>query len=208
MDDSTGAFALNSGDKKRARIFTIGHSNRSLEELIRLLKEFEIHLLVDIRRYPRSGKFPHFNRKALHQQLAAEGIEYLWLEALGGYRHSGENTSSPNGGITSPGFRNYADHMMTDDFRRAIHKLLSLAEKSSTTIMCAEKFYWKCHRRLLSDYLLAQDVDVMHIIEEAQISSHKLTSGAVITAGSFVIYPAADSKMPVERPLFNLRRGD
>lgn len=194
MDDGSGAFALKPEHKKTVGIFTIGHSNRSLEEFLQLLKEFKIKVLVDIRRYPRSRKFPHFNGEVLRKCLVAEGIEYLWLEALGGHRHTSKNTNSPNTGIKSLGFRNYADHMITDESHRAVQELLCKAAKSSTAIMCAEKFYWKCHRRFLSDYLVAQGVDVEHIIDAVQISAHKLTPGAVITAELSVIYPAADSE--------------
>jgi len=129
--------------------------------------------------------------------LAAEDIEYLWLEALGGRRQSGKNDKSAvrvadkslNIGLKSPGFRNYADHMATDEFSLAVKELLSAAAKARTAVMCAEKFYWKCHRRLLADYLVAQGVEVVHIVGPGKASSHKLTPGAIITAEAGVIYP-------------------
>jgi len=178
--------------EKTLRIFTIGHSNRSFEEFVSLLKEFGVCLVADIRRYPSSRKFPHFNRQVLCKLLAAENIEYLWLEALGGRRHTGKNDKSVNIGLKTPGFRNYADYMATDEFILAVQKLLSVAGKSRTAVMCAEKFYWKCHRRLLADYLIAQGIEVVHILGPGKLSDHKLTPYAVITELG-VIYPSPES---------------
>jgi uncharacterized protein (DUF488 family) len=146
---------MNASPEKSLKVFTVGHSNRSFEEFLLLLKEFEIWVVADIRRYPSSRKFPHFNREELLKLLSKQNIRYIWLEALGGRRHAGKNEKSPNAGLESPGFRNYADHMATDDFRSAVKELLSIAATSRTAVMCAEKVYWKCHRRFLSDYLTA-----------------------------------------------------
>jgi uncharacterized protein (DUF488 family) len=158
--------------------------------------------VADVRRYPSSRKFPHFNRQVLCKLLAAENIEYLWLEALGGRRQSGKNEKSAihvadkslNIGLKSPGFRNYADHMATYEFGRAVQELLSVAARAPTVVMCAEKLYWKCHRRLLSDYLVAQGVEVVHIVGPAKASNHKLTPGAIITSEAGVIYPSPEPK--------------
>jgi uncharacterized protein (DUF488 family) len=173
---------------KTLRIFTVGHSNLSFEQFVLLLKEFEVCFVADVRRYPSSRKFPHFNRDALSKLLTVENIEYLWLEALGGRRHTRKNKKSPNISLKSLGFRNYADYMATNEFRTAVQKLLSIATTKRTTIMCAEKFYWKCHRRLLSDYLIAKGIEVFHILGPAKLSGHKLTPCAVTTGGG-VIYP-------------------
>jgi uncharacterized protein (DUF488 family) len=181
---------MDSSSTKDVRVLTIGHSNRSCEEFLSLLREFEIDTLVDVRRYPGSRKFPHFNRETLREFLNARSIDYIWLEALGGRRHKGKSQHSLNMGLESPGFRNYADYMATSEFEKAVNELLSTVAASRTAIMCAEKFYWKCHRRLLSDYLLAKGVEVIHIIEPGKVSSHKLTPGAVVTCGT-VTYPAA-----------------
>ena len=183
---------------KMLRVFTIGHSNRSFEQFLSLLKEFRIWLVADIRRYPSSRKFPHFNRLTLSERLSVENIQYLWLEALGGRRHGSENNplgdalrqKSPNTGLKSLGFRNYADYMATHQFHIAIEELLSKAVKAPTVVMCAEKLYWKCHRQLLSDYLAAQSVEVVHIEESGKVTAHKLTAGAVITMGAGVVYPS------------------
>jgi uncharacterized protein (DUF488 family) len=174
---------------KSFQLFTIGHSNRAFDEFLSLLKKFQIETVVDIRRYPSSRKFPHFNRETLQKLLTEHGIEYLWLEALGGRRHGGQNEKSPNLGLTSPAFRSYADYMATDQFRTAVKTLLSTFAASRTAIMCAEKLYWKCHRRLLCDYLTAQSIEVKHIMEEAELIDHKLTPSAVISADFTVTYP-------------------
>ena len=182
---------MRASDEKALRVFTIGHSNRSFEDFLSLLQEFAIHTVADVRRYPSSRKFPHFNREFLRKLLSAQNIEYLWLEALGGRRHVSKNQKSPNMGLESPGFRNYADHMVTNEFQAGVQELLSTAARSCMAIMCAERFYWKCHRRLLSDYLVAQSVEVLHIVEPGKVSAHKLTPGAVITINTEVVYPSA-----------------
>jgi len=176
------------GTEKTLRIFTVGHSNLSFEEFVSLLKEHELGLVVDIRRYPSSRKFPHFNRPVLSELLAAENIDYIWLESLGGRRHTEKDSKSINVGLKSVGFRNYADYMATDEFRRAVDELLTTAAQSRTAVMCAEKLYWKCHRRLLSDYLTSRHIKVVHILDPGKTSEHKLTQGAVITETG-VIYP-------------------
>lgn len=108
--------------EKTKRLYTIGHSNLTFEQFVSLLKEFGIDLVVDIRRYPSSRKFPHFNRPALCESLAVVGIDYLWLEALGGRRSGVKNETPANIGLTSPGFRNYADYMATDQFRSTVQR--------------------------------------------------------------------------------------
>ncbi|UCC99689.1 MAG: DUF488 domain-containing protein [Phycisphaerales bacterium] len=173
------------------RLFTIGHSNLSFEQFVSLLKEFEIHLVADIRRYPSSRKFPHFNRPNLCEKLEAANIDYLWLEALGGRRHAPKKDGSLNAGLRSPGFRSYADYMPTEDFQNGVYELLSEAARSRTAVMCAEKLYWKCHRRLLSDYLTARSIQVVHILDSGKSSIHTLAPDAVTTE-SGVIYPPPD----------------
>ena len=171
------------------QIYTIGHSNRSLKDFLLLLAENSIQALADVRRYPSSRKFPHFNQGALRHQLEAKDIHYIWFEQLGGFRLVGINGDSPNTGLESPGFRNYADYMLTDEFDVIVQELISLGNKFTTAIMCAEKLFWKCHRRLLSDFLDAHGVVVSHIIEHGNLRPHKLTRGAVITEKDRVIYP-------------------
>ncbi len=180
---------MKAGGEKTLRLFTIGHSNYSFEEFLSLLKVYEIGLVADIRRYPSSRKFPHFNGEVLRKLLGEEGIRYVSLEALGGRRHTGMSAESPNVGLRSPGFRNYADYMTTEEFRAGVRELLSIASAARTAIMCAEKFYWKCHRRFLSDHLVAQGIEVTHILGPDKLCDHKLTPCAVITGDATVTYP-------------------
>lgn len=188
--------------EKTLQIFTVGHSNLPFEQFASLLKEFKIRLVADIRRYPSSRKFPHFNRRTLCELLVAQSIDYLWLESLGGRRHTGKDIKSVNTGLKSLGFRSYADYMAMDAFRLAVQELLSAVKQSRTAVMCAEKLYWKCHRRLLSDYLIAQHVKVVHILDPGKTSEHKLTQDAVITETG-VIYPLPEPG-DSQRTLFDL----
>ncbi|MFB0553477.1 MAG: DUF488 family protein [Phycisphaerae bacterium] len=193
---------METGTQKTLRIYTIGHSNLSFEDFASLLKEFGICLVADIRRYPSSRKFPHFNHRLLGELLANEDIEYQWLEALGGRRHTGKNDKSLNIGLKSPGFRNYADHMGTDEFRTAVQELLSTAATLRTAIMCAEKLYWKCHRKLLADYLVARGIEVIHIVGPGKLSIHKLTPYAIATETG-VIYPLLETE-DIQKSFFDL----
>jgi uncharacterized protein (DUF488 family) len=193
--------ALEQNQNRILRIYTIGHSNLSFEQFALLLKEHEIRLVADIRRFPSSKKFPHFNRLVLCELLAAENIDYLWLEALGGRRHTEKDIESVNVGLKSIGFRNYADYMSTDGFGSAVQQLLSAASEQRTAIMCAEKLYWKCHRSLLSDYLVSRGIEVIHIMDAGRSSSHQLSSYAVVTE-SGVIYPSQEQNNDKQKLLF------
>lgn len=182
-----------SADKEKAELFTIGHSSRNFDDFLLLLREFEISTLVDIRRFPGSRKFPYFNRQSLEATLPASGIEYLWLEDLGGRRTGPEIAESLNPGLKNSSFRHYADYMQTEQFYSAVERLLSVAAAKPTVVMCAEKLFWKCHRRLLSDYLVAHGIGVEHIMGSGRPQPHKLSDGAIITKDLQVIYPSADS---------------
>jgi uncharacterized protein (DUF488 family) len=171
-------------------IYTIGHSNRSLEDFLALLKEFAIQALADIRSQPGSRKFPHFNLENLEAVLPGHGVKYLWLPKLGGWRKTRKGFDSPNVGLTSPGFRSYADYMAEAEFRKGVGELLVVASESKTAYMCAEALYWQCHRRLLSDYLVAQGMEVLHILGPKNLRPHKITEGALVTQQGNVIYPA------------------
>ena len=126
------------------RVFTVGHSTRSFGEFLALLREFRIQMIIDIRRYPSSRKFPHFNSEPLRTSLEREGIEYIWLEDLGGRRHERGDLATPNVGLRSSGFRGYADHMLTEEFRTSVQKIVSFASKRRVAVMCAERLYFKC----------------------------------------------------------------
>jgi uncharacterized protein (DUF488 family) len=171
-----------------AELFTIGHSNQPLERLLALLMQHGIKLLVDIRRFPSSKKFPHFNQNNLKTALTEAGIDYIWLEELGGRRRGPAAERSLNIGLQNQGFRNYADYMLTAEFRQGIDKLLAIAACHRAAIMCAEALFWRCHRRLVSDYLVANGVPVHHIMPTGELQLHKLTTGAAVEGG-IVTYP-------------------
>lgn len=171
-------------------LYTIGHSNRSLEEFLALLNGHEVHTLVDIRSLPGSNKYPHFNSENLANFLPENGLKYFWLPKLGGLRRSRKDFPSKNIGLTSPAFRSYADYMATEEFREGVQELIEIASRSTTAYMCAEAVYWRCHRRLLSDYLVAQGMNVIHILSLKQVSPHKMTQGSLVTPEGLVIYPS------------------
>jgi len=171
-------------------IWTVGHSNRSWEEFAALLREHSIETLCDVRSWPGSRKYPHFERAALERLLGDEGIAYRWMGApLGGRRRKGLGPASPNKAIASVGFRNYADHMLSGEFRAALDELIALASASRTAVMCAEAVPERCHRRFLADALSARGVRVVHIVGRGRWREHRPTPGAFF-AGESVTYPA------------------
>jgi uncharacterized protein (DUF488 family) len=172
-------------------VLTIGHSDHPLERFLALLAQHEIEALVDIRRFPGSRKHPHFNRDNLAVALPKAGMEYHWLESLGGRRHK-QRDESPNRGLENEGFRNYADYMLTDEFRDGVKKLLEVARRKRTALLCAEGLFWRCHRRLVSDFLVTNGVPVQHVMPAGELRAHKLTTGAVIESGRLT-YPGEKS---------------
>ncbi len=183
---------MNDRRRNHISIYTIGHSNRSWQDFIALLEKFGIGTVADVRSLPGSKKFPHFDRENMERALADHGFKYVWLPKLGGLRRAQKGFESPNIGLTSPGFRAYADYMATQGFQEGVEELLLTASQSTTVIMCAEALYWRCHRRLLSDYLFAHDVEVSHIMGLTNLIPHKMTQGASITPEGKVIYPAVN----------------
>jgi uncharacterized protein (DUF488 family) len=172
------------------KIWTIGHSTRTADEFIALLRANAIDGLADIRTIPKSRRHPHFARESLDARLAQESIEYRHFAALGGLRKP--RPDSPNGAWRNASFRGYADHMMTADFAAAIDELLGFGERRNVAVMCAEAVWWQCHRMLLSDALVARDVDVQHIMSAKGASTlqpHRLTPFAQIRADGRVWYP-------------------
>ncbi|HEX3068814.1 MAG TPA: DUF488 domain-containing protein [Thermoanaerobaculia bacterium] len=169
------------------QIFTIGHSTRSQEEFLDLLREHEIGLLADIRRYPGSKRYPHFGSDAMAEWLPENGIRYVHMPELGGRRKP--LPDSPNMAWRNEQFRAYADYMATDEFRTAIDTLLALSINARTAIMCAEAVPWRCHRNLVSDELVRRGIDVIHIINSGSSRPHAMNSHAVIE-GEHLVYPA------------------
>lgn len=172
-------------------VWTIGHSTRTWETFLALLRENGIRLLVDVRHFPTSARVPWTNRVALAASLEGAGIGYAHLEGLGGYRKP--RPDSRNVGWRNAGFRGYADHMESDEFRAGLDRLLASAREQRTAIMCAEAVPWRCHRGLLSDALLARGVRVVHILGPGATQDHKRTPFAKVHGGR-VTYPAAKGK--------------
>jgi uncharacterized protein (DUF488 family) len=169
-----------------ATLYTIGHSTRPLNEFIAVLQAHSIQALVDIRSFPMSRRLPHFNRESLEKTLPDAGIRYLWLKELGGRRKKIRD-DSPNLALRNDSFRNYADYMLTEDFHRGIAELLALAKQSRTAYMCAERVYFRCHRMLVSDWLVAHGHQVLHIDGTETVRSHELMAEARLIDGE-VIY--------------------
>lgn len=169
------------------RIFTIGHSNRPIEAFVALLRREGIDLLADIRMHPASRFSPQFNGKALAKSLAAAGIAYRHVPALGGMRGEGDEPS-PNTHWQVGAFRNYADYAMTSGFREGLREVLALAETHTVAIMCAEADWHRCHRRIVTDYLLAAGVDVHHILDSG-VEEAAFHDAATIEPDGRIVYP-------------------
>jgi len=163
------------------RIWTVGHSTRAIDELIRALQSFEIELVVDVRSFPGSRRYPQFNQENLRASLAGAGVEYLHLPELGGRRRA--KPDSLNVAWRNEAFRGYADYMESVEFREGIGRLLNVAGTRRTAIMCAEAVWWRCHRSLISDFLKAQGIEVTHIMEVGKSEQHPFTSAAQIVNG-------------------------
>ncbi len=180
------------------RIWTIGHSTRSIDDFISLLKKNEIKLLADVRSWPGSKRYPQFNKEALAESLNAHGIRYEHFPELGGRRKP--NADSRNTAWRNASFRGYADYMETEEFHKGVERLLAFARNDglgspesfrgsetvtpwSAAIMCAEAVWWRCHRSLISDYLKARGIEVMHILSANKIEPHPFTSASRIVNG-------------------------
>jgi uncharacterized protein (DUF488 family) len=174
-------------------VFTIGHSNRTIAALTTLMKNAGVNLLADVRSYPVSRYSPQFNKATLEESLAGEGIGYRHLPALGGRRPASKKPS-PNGFWREGGFRNYADYAMTSAFRAGFDALLTLAEERTVAIMCAEADWHNCHRRIVTDYLLAAGIEVRHILDKG-IEPAQLTPGAHPDSDGHVIYAPAQGQL-------------
>src|SRR6185437_3316765 len=175
-------------------VFTIGHSTRPAGELIALLGEAEANLVADVRAFPRSRTNPQFNAPVLQETLAAAGIGYRFLPALGGRRRS-RGESSPNTLWRNESFRAYADYAGTAEFRAGLEELCTLAGEHRCAIMCAEAVWWRCHRRIIADYLLAGGFEVVHILGAGKLTPATPTPGVQRATGGGLVYPAAQLAM-------------
>jgi uncharacterized protein (DUF488 family) len=162
-------------------IWTVGHSTRSFDELVRTLQEPRIELVVDVRRFPGSRRLPQFESATLQAELERHGIAYHWIAALGGRRRP--DADSPNTGWTHAAFRAYADHIGSEEFAEGLGELLMLAGGLRTAIMCAEVLWWRCHRRLIADVLVSLGVTVVHLFAPGKSEIHRLRSPARLEDG-------------------------
>ena len=175
--------------------FTIGHSTRSVPEFVELLRAADVRLVVDVRTVPRSRTNPQFNRDVLPESLTAFQIGYEPIAELGGLRGRQRLAEpSPNGFWDNESFRNYADYALTDAFRAGLARLRGLGAERRTAIMCAEAVWWRCHRRIIADYLMAEGETVFHILGPGKIEEARMTPAARQVPGGGVVYP------PVEAP--------
>ncbi len=177
-----------------ALVYTIGHSTRPLAELIRILRDFGVTLVADVRTVPRSRHNPQFNKETLPKDLAPAGLDYLHLPGLGGLRKT--RPDSPNQGWRSPAFRGFADYMQTPEFEAQLSGLLEMARKQPTAVMCAEAVPWRCHRSLIADALTVREVRVEHILGLGKSQPHRLTPFARV-AGP----PSATRRRKTRKPL-------
>ena len=173
------------------RLYTVGHSTRTLDELLELLFAFEVTVLADVRTIPRSRHNPQFNADALRSALREGRLRYVHVPELGGLRRSRED--SPNTGFHNASFRGFADYMLTPEFQAGLEKLRALASEGSVAVMCAEAVPWRCHRSLIADALTARGARVEHITSRTRASPHRMTPFAVVH-GARVTYPGEPQK--------------
>src|SRR5262249_2693647 len=171
------------------RVYTVGHSTRSFDEVLAMLRDNEITYLIDVRRFPSSRKFPQWNQSAIIDALPPD-IDYGWIQELGGRRHTPKGTPSLNDAWKVKAFRDYADYMDSDDFRKGLNELLKLTEHRRPAIMCSEAVPWRCHRRLISDALIVAGVEVSHIISFTTVKPALLDVHAYVQDGHLT-YPAS-----------------
>jgi len=175
------------------QIYTVGHSTRSLDELVALLRVFDVTMVVDIRTVPRSRRNPQFNRDVLGSSLRSRRLSYLHLPELGGLRRPRKD--SPNACWRNASFRGFADHMLTEEFELGLLKLHASCAEKRVALMCAEAVPWRCHRSLVADALTVRGARVEHIIGSTRRASpHHLTAFAVIE-GRRVTYPSGSARI-------------
>jgi uncharacterized protein (DUF488 family) len=169
------------------RIWSIGHSTHGLDGFVDLLAGHGISALVDIRTVPRSRRHPHFRSDSLARSLPERGVAYTHVPRLGGFRRT--RAGSPNAGWRNESFRGYADYAMTDEFAAGLAELRQIAEAERTAMMCSEALWWRCHRRLVADRLVAAGDAVLHIGADGRASEHELTPIARVSGDGQITYP-------------------
>lgn len=166
-------------------LYTIGHSNRALDQFLHLVEAHAVACIADVRAFPSSRRWPHFNREPLAAALRQQHIAYEWIPRLGGRRHQ-PRADSPHTAWTVAGFRNYADYMDTEAFAAGLEQLLLLARTQRAAFMCAEALYWRCHRRLIADRLVVLGHKVLHIESAARTVEHRLPDFARVVEGRLI----------------------
>lgn len=175
----------------RAQFFTIGHSTRTLDEFVELLVESSIRVVADVRRLPGSKRYPHFDQDALAKGLRDVGVEYWRVEGLTGRRPVSKDVDfDVNAWWQNRSFHNYADHALSEEFATALGDVRERGRNSRVAIMCSEAVWWRCHRRIIADHLLASDEDVRHILGTGHVDDAQLSPGAVLGPHGQVTYPA------------------
>jgi uncharacterized protein (DUF488 family) len=182
-------------------IYTVGHSTRTLEEFLELLQSVGIRCLVDVRRFPGSRRYPHFNRENLAQSLAGVSLDYRHFPELGGRRDA--NPDSPNQFWRVAAFRGYADYMSTSEFQDQLHELERIAGDQLVAIMCAEAVPWRCHRQLISDALTADGWEVQHLMAPGKSNQHVLNTAARVNADRSLTYPGPGAEAKKQSSLFD-----
>jgi uncharacterized protein (DUF488 family) len=162
-------------------VWTIGHSTRTVDELLEVLASHEIEAVVDVRRFPGSRRLPQFGSAALATSLRAAGLSYQWIEALGGRRRA--DPASPNEAWENDAFRGYADHTESEEFADGLFELTMIASGVRTTVMCAELLWWRCHRRIIADVLVSLGYEVRHIRGAGPAELHELAPPARVVDG-------------------------
>jgi uncharacterized protein (DUF488 family) len=181
--------------------FTIGHSTRPIEEFAALLATAEVRLVVDVRTVPRSRTNPQYNPDALPASLAAQGIAYEHLGVLGGLRGKQPGVNSDvNAFWKNASFHNYADYALSEEFRSGLQSLRELGHATRSTVMCAESLWWRCHRRIIADYLIAAGEAVFHILGRGHVERARLTPEARVEADGSLTYPKDTQPMLDLRP--------
>ncbi|SFY04638.1 DUF488 family protein [Pseudomonas sp. NFACC36] len=171
-------------------VYTIGHSTRTLEQFVEMLEGFQVDTLVDVRTVPRSRTNPHYNLDTLPGQLAGYGLRHERILALGGLRKKSRSIpEQTNGFWDNRSFHNYADYALSEAFEEGLQRLLALSENHCCAIMCAEAVWWRCHRRIIADYLLVRGVDVIHIMDRNK-SNKAVLNPAARAQGLKLTYPA------------------
>lgn len=173
--------------------FTIGHSSRTLAQFIDLIAESRVELVVDVRRFPGSSRYPQFNQCTLARSLRRAGIGFRRAEGLTGRRPVSKDVPfAVNAWWENRSFHNYADYALSGDFAHALAELREWGHDTRTAVMCSEAVWWRCHRRIIADHLLARDEDVRHILGRNRLEAAQLSRGAVTGPGGRVTYPAAN----------------